>query len=130
MKSSAGRLPIKWLALESMTNQTYTSQSDVYVNFYYSFTYKIFINKQTLFRWSYGILLYEIVTLGGTPYPTVPVDCLVDYLKSGNRMSRPHNCSQELYDLWIILIREISKFSLKKFLAQFQVRFNVFMLAL
>lgn len=31
MKSSAGRLPIKWLALESMTDQKYTSQSDVYV---------------------------------------------------------------------------------------------------
>lgn len=31
MMTSAGRLPIKWLALESMTNQKYTSQSDVYV---------------------------------------------------------------------------------------------------
>lgn len=49
------------------------------------------------FRWSYGILLYEIVTMGCTPYPTVPVDCLIDYLKSGNRMSKPSNCSQELY---------------------------------
>ncbi|XP_055325419.1 tyrosine-protein kinase receptor torso-like isoform X2 [Sitodiplosis mosellana] len=78
MKATAGRLPIKWLALESMTDQKYTSQSDV---------------------WSYGILLYEIVTLGCTPYPTVPVDCLVNYLKSGNRMSKPHNCSQEFYDL-------------------------------
>lgn len=29
MKSSAGRLPIKWLALESMLRQQYTSQSDV-----------------------------------------------------------------------------------------------------
>lgn len=28
-KSSAGRLPIKWLALESMLFQQYTSQSDV-----------------------------------------------------------------------------------------------------
>lgn len=31
MKTSTGRLPIKWLALESITDQKYTSQSDVYV---------------------------------------------------------------------------------------------------
>lgn len=31
VKSSDGRLPIKWLALESMMDKKYTSQSDVYV---------------------------------------------------------------------------------------------------
>lgn len=49
-------------------------------------------------RWSFGILLYEIVTMGSAPYPTVPVDCLINYLKTGNRMSKPFNCSQDLYD--------------------------------
>ncbi|XP_031631227.1 tyrosine-protein kinase receptor torso-like isoform X2 [Contarinia nasturtii] len=78
MKSSQGRIPIKWHALESVIDNKYTSQSDV---------------------WSYGILLYEIVTLGRTPYPTVPNDYLIDYLKSGNRMSKPPNCSQQIYDL-------------------------------
>lgn len=34
MKLSPGRLPVKWLALESMTKQEYTSQSDVYVRCY------------------------------------------------------------------------------------------------
>lgn len=48
-------------------------------------------------RWSYGILLYEIVTMGCNPYPTVQVDCLIDYLKAGHRMLKPFNCSQELY---------------------------------
>jgi hypothetical protein len=28
-KTSNGKLPIKWLALESMTHQVYTSESDV-----------------------------------------------------------------------------------------------------
>lgn len=49
-------------------------------------------------RWSFGILLNEIVTMGSTPYPTIPVDCLINYLKSGKRMSKPFNCSQDLYE--------------------------------
>lgn len=100
MKSSAGRLPIKWLALESMTDQKYTSQSDVYVVKFINCIYSS-VCFQMLYvfdSWSFGILLNEIVTMGSTPYPTVPVDCLINYLKSGNRMSKPFNCSQDLYD--------------------------------
>ncbi|XP_061502652.1 tyrosine-protein kinase receptor torso [Anopheles gambiae] len=77
-KTSNGKLPIKWLALESMTHQVYTSQSDV---------------------WSYGILLYEICTLGGSPYPAISTNRLLRYLESGYRMERPKSCSELLYDL-------------------------------
>ncbi|XP_037903984.1 tyrosine-protein kinase receptor torso [Hermetia illucens] len=77
-KTGNGKLPIKWLALESMTHQVYTSQSDV---------------------WSYGVLLYEIVTLGGTPYPLIPTNRLLKLLKAGYRMEKPKNCSEALYDL-------------------------------
>ncbi|XP_053666872.1 tyrosine-protein kinase receptor torso [Anopheles marshallii] len=77
-KTSNGKLPIKWLALESMTHQVYTSQSDV---------------------WSYGILLYEICTLGGSPYPSISTNKLLRYLESGYRMERPKSCSELLYDL-------------------------------
>ncbi|XP_052899045.1 tyrosine-protein kinase receptor torso isoform X2 [Anopheles moucheti] len=77
-KTSNGKLPIKWLALESMTHQVYTSQSDV---------------------WSYGILLYEICTLGGSPYPSISTNKLLRYLESGYRMERPKSCSEQLYDL-------------------------------
>ncbi|XP_055920947.1 tyrosine-protein kinase receptor torso isoform X2 [Eupeodes corollae] len=77
-KTGNGKLPIKWLALESMTHQVYTSQSDV---------------------WSFGILLYEIITLGGIPYPSIPTNRLVHLLKTGYRMESPKNCSQGLYNL-------------------------------
>ncbi|CAD7013121.1 unnamed protein product [Ceratitis capitata] len=61
-----------------MTHQVYTTQSDV---------------------WSYGILLYEIVTLGSTPYPSTPTNRLLNLLKSGYRMERPKNCGPEFYNL-------------------------------
>ncbi|CAH1956308.1 unnamed protein product [Acanthoscelides obtectus] len=75
-KVTGGKVPIRWMALESMTQQIYTTQSDV---------------------WSFGILLWEIVTMGSTPYPGVQTQELLPLLRSGFRMERPINCSEELY---------------------------------
>lgn len=74
-KKGSGKLPIKWLAIESLTHQVYTSQSDV---------------------WSYGILLYEILTLGSDPYPAIPTSEMLRLLNSGYRMERPKNCPPEM----------------------------------
>ncbi|XP_068144793.1 tyrosine-protein kinase receptor torso [Drosophila tropicalis] len=74
----SGKLPIKWLALESLTHQVYTSQSDV---------------------WSFGILLYEILTLGGMPYPSVAPSDLLQLLRQGQRMKRPEGCSDDMFAL-------------------------------
>ncbi|EDW02236.1 tyrosine-protein kinase receptor torso [Drosophila grimshawi] len=74
----SGKLPIKWLALESLTHQVYTSQSDV---------------------WSFGVLLYEITTLGGMPYPSISPRDLLQLLRQGHRMKRPDGCTDELFAL-------------------------------
>ncbi|XP_022662083.1 fibroblast growth factor receptor 2-like isoform X3 [Varroa destructor] len=76
-KTTNGRLPVKWMAPEALFDQVYTSMSDV---------------------WSFGILLWEIMTLGGTPYPAMAsVNNLFDLLKAGKRMEQPKNCSNEMY---------------------------------
>lgn len=77
-KKSDGRLPVKWMAPEALFDRVYTTQSDV---------------------WSYGILLWEIMTLGGTPYPSVPIEKLFQLLRDGHRMEKPQGCSDKLYEL-------------------------------
>uniref|UniRef100_A0A2K6GVZ3 Fibroblast growth factor receptor 2 n=1 Tax=Propithecus coquereli TaxID=379532 RepID=A0A2K6GVZ3_PROCO len=78
-----GRLPVKWMAPEALFDRVYTHQSDV---------------------WSFGVLMWEIFTLGGSPYPGIPVEELFKLLKEGHRMDKPANCTNELYmmmrDCW------------------------------
>ncbi|KAM0734995.1 Proto-oncogene tyrosine-protein kinase receptor Ret [Formica fusca] len=80
LKRSKGRVPVKWMAPESLADHVYTSKSDV---------------------WSFGVLLWELVTLGASPYPGVDVHNLYNLLKAGYRMEKPLNCSQQLYKLMI-----------------------------
>ncbi|RLU21488.1 hypothetical protein DMN91_005861 [Ooceraea biroi] len=80
LKRSKGRVPVKWMAPESLADHVYTSKSDV---------------------WSFGVLLWELVTLGASPYPGVDVHNLYNLLKTGYRMEKPPNCSQQLYKLMV-----------------------------
>uniref|UniRef100_A0A8C2GKX1 receptor protein-tyrosine kinase n=1 Tax=Cyprinus carpio TaxID=7962 RepID=A0A8C2GKX1_CYPCA len=72
-------LPLKWMAPESIFHNLYTTLSDV---------------------WSYGILLWEIFTLGGTPYPDLPMNELFySALKRGYRMAKPSYASDDIYEV-------------------------------
>lgn len=50
-------------------------------------------------RWSFGICLWEIFALGGTPYPAIPVEQLLDFLTDGNRMENPRDFPLEIYKI-------------------------------
>nr|XP_023675349.1 fibroblast growth factor receptor 4-like [Paramormyrops kingsleyae] len=80
-KTTNGRLPVKWMAPEALFDRVYTHQSDV---------------------WSFGVLMWEIFTLGGSPYPGIPVEELFKLLREGHRMDKPSNCTHELY----VMMRE------------------------
>ncbi len=47
------------------------------------------ISKIESYRWSYGVLLYEIFSLGETPYASVQQNEMIEYLDSGNRLPQP-----------------------------------------
>ncbi|XP_033636449.1 tyrosine-protein kinase receptor Tie-1-like isoform X3 [Asterias rubens] len=78
VQMSKTRVPTRWLSLESLTKNTYTSKTDV---------------------WSYGILLWEIATLGGTPYAGIKTNFIASRLERGYRMPKPINCGEKTYDL-------------------------------
>ncbi|XP_038069358.1 plexin-B-like [Patiria miniata] len=74
------KLPIKWMAPESMERRVYNARTDV---------------------WSYGVLLWEIFSKGAKPYPGIPNQDVYDFLKRGQRMDAPKNCPPEIYGIMV-----------------------------
>ena len=91
VKTTSGRLPIKWMAIESISDRVFTVQSDV---------------------WAFGVVVWEIATLGencllcntvnyihclgGFPYPSIPNEEIREHLLLGNRLEQPANCADAM----------------------------------
>ncbi|KAH7713027.1 TK/KIN6 protein kinase [Aphelenchoides avenae] len=72
------KLPIKWMALESLKKAEFTTKSDV---------------------WSFGVLMYEMFSAGATPYRDQHPTELSGFLASGNRLEQPQLSPTDVYDL-------------------------------
>ncbi|RXM97352.1 Macrophage colony-stimulating factor 1 receptor, partial [Acipenser ruthenus] len=89
------RLPVKWMSPESLFEGLYTVQSDV---------------------WSYGILLWEIFSLGVNPYPGIQVDqSFYKLIQNGFKMEQPYYSTESVYQVmqscWTLDARKRPGFS-------------------
>ena len=92
-QKTKGALPIRWMAPESLYFSVFTPKSDV---------------------WGFGILMWEIVTLGkpiillkviatrnmcpgSTPYPGMGAREVMRRVRDGYRLERPAHCHPDLY---------------------------------
>ncbi|XP_062518998.1 uncharacterized protein LOC134194109 isoform X2 [Corticium candelabrum] len=74
-------LPVRWTAVEALNYRKYSTASDV---------------------WSYGVLLYEIWSLGQHPFASAANNKeVVDMVTKGHRLPPPNGCPREVYELMI-----------------------------
>ncbi|XP_049336141.1 focal adhesion kinase 1 isoform X2 [Astyanax mexicanus] len=77
-KASKGKLPIKWMAPESINFRRFTSSSDV---------------------WMFGVCMWEILMYGVKPFQGVKNNDVIGRIENGERLAMPPNCPPTLYSL-------------------------------
>uniref|UniRef100_UPI00398E4BE8 receptor tyrosine-protein kinase erbB-2-like n=1 Tax=Pristiophorus japonicus TaxID=55135 RepID=UPI00398E4BE8 len=78
--ADGGKVPIKWMALESILHRKFTHQSDV---------------------WSYGVTVWELMTFGAKPYDGIPAREIPDLLEKGERLPQPPICTIDVYMIMV-----------------------------
>ncbi|XP_014476576.1 PREDICTED: focal adhesion kinase 1 isoform X2 [Dinoponera quadriceps] len=76
--ASKCKLPIKWMAPESINFRRFTTSSDV---------------------WMFGVCMWEILMLGVKPFQGVKNNEVIRKLENGERLALPNHCPPRLYSL-------------------------------
>lgn len=77
-KASVSRLPIKWMAPESINFRRFTSASDV---------------------WMFGVCVWEIFSMAQQPFFWLENGQVINQLESGVRLHKPEQCPPTIYGL-------------------------------
>ncbi|XP_038044153.1 proto-oncogene tyrosine-protein kinase ROS-like [Patiria miniata] len=79
-KEGEGLLPVRWMSPEALMDGVFTVQSDV---------------------WAFGVLVWEVMTLGQQPYPARTNVEVLHYVTAGGRLDRPDNCPDDIHHLML-----------------------------
>lgn len=98
------KLPVKWMAIESLQTQKFTTKSDVVSLYYRAYWYMLvttvmYVSRMqwlSVSQWSYGILMWELLTRGASPYADVDPYDIAHFLLKGRRLPQPQFCPDTL----------------------------------
>ncbi|XP_067675199.1 proto-oncogene tyrosine-protein kinase ROS-like isoform X2 [Haliotis asinina] len=77
-KEGEGLLPVRWMSPESLVDGVFTTPSDI---------------------WAFGVLMWEVVTLGQQPYPARTNIEVLHFVRAGGKLERPEKCADEMFGL-------------------------------
>ncbi|XP_077293792.1 receptor protein-tyrosine kinase sevenless [Arctopsyche grandis] len=77
-KEGEGLLPVRWMAVECLTDGVFSRASDV---------------------WAWAVLCWEVTALGRQPYSALPNHAVMRYVRGGGKLQRPNNCPIPLFML-------------------------------
>uniref|UniRef100_A0A914EJ00 Protein kinase domain-containing protein n=1 Tax=Acrobeloides nanus TaxID=290746 RepID=A0A914EJ00_9BILA len=72
------KFPIRWMSIEAIAERLFSEKSDV---------------------WAFGVLMFEVFSLGQAPYAGIETRQILRFLRSGERMSRPELATNEIYEM-------------------------------
>nr|AFJ24732.1 tyrosine kinase-1 [Schmidtea mediterranea] len=78
--SQGSRFPVKWTAPEAALWGKFSTKSDV---------------------WSFGVLIYEIITRGQVPFPSMSNSEALQNIETGYRMPSPKQCPSYIYEIML-----------------------------
>ena len=98
--------PVKWMAAEVISDCSYSHYSDVvsegamvYVCVWGGGGGGGELAKYMMIsppQWSFGVVLWELMTLGKIPYEEIEPEDMLAHLTAGHRLSQPKNCPDEM----------------------------------
>jgi focal adhesion kinase 1 len=75
-KASNDKIPVRWMAPESVEHRKYSTKSDV---------------------WSFGVLVWEVLNRGALPFQELTAEGAVSAVLRGQRLAQPPDCPDPLY---------------------------------